>query len=256
MQQMHPRTAALLAREHVTQRTPEWFAVRRELLTASDAASALDIKPYASYRGSSRGELLRRKVANAPIANMFVVHGQKYEDEARDWAAAAMGETVEEIGLVRHATLPWLAASPDGVTHSGKLMEIKCPLKRQIQPGQVPHHYWPQVQVQMEVCDIDQTIFVQYKPACLSHDGRALIDIVVVQRDRHWFDQHRDALHAFWREYMAARGSSTVPAAGGGSGNDGAPGVCLVRDDLYAASAPTSSPTASDMTADAADFLM
>ena len=71
---LHPRTVALLSREQYVQRTPEWYAIRRELLTASDAASALDIKPYPSYRGSSRMELMRKKLDNAPIDNMFVAN--------------------------------------------------------------------------------------------------------------------------------------------------------------------------------------
>lgn len=228
---MHPSTLRLLAREQLVQRTPEWYAARRELLTASDAAAALDIKPYASYRGSSRTELLRRKMTDEFIENMFVVHGQKYEDEARDWAAAALGEVVEEVGLVRHETLPWLAASPDGVTHSGKLMEIKCPLKRQIQPGRVPEHYLPQVQVQMEVADIDQTIFVQYKPAFLGADGRSFLDIVVVERDREWFRQHRDELQSFWGEFMDARARAPkLPARPAAPASQ-----CLVVDGLYEA---------------------
>lgn len=202
---MHPQTVRLLEREQFVQRTPEWFAVRRGLLTASDAAAALNIKPFPSYRGSPRAELLARKATNAKIQNMFVVHGQKYEDEARDWAAAALGETVMDVGLVRHSSLDWLAASPDGVTASGKLVEIKCPLKRAIQPGTIPHHYMPQVQVQMEVCDIDQTLFIQYKPACVSPDGKAFLDIVVIERDREWFRQHSEELHACWQEFMALR---------------------------------------------------
>jgi len=225
---MHPATARLLAREQWVQRTPEWYAVRRDLLTASDAASALDIKPYPSYRGSARAELLRKKVDDAPVNNMFVAHGQKYEDEARDWAAAALGEAVMDVGLVRHATLPWLAASPDGVTVSGKLMEIKCPLKRQIQPGCIPHHYFPQVQVQMEVCDVDSTIFVQYKPSCLSPDGKAFLDVVVVERDREWFRCNRDQLEAFWREFMAEKAVAGTQPRRQQHGE-----LCLIRDDLY-----------------------
>lgn len=225
---MHAKTAKLLEREQYVQRSPEWFAVRRGLLTASDAAAALGVKPYASYRGSPKAELVARKAIDAPIANMFVVHGQKYEDEARDWAAAAMGETVVDVGLVRHSSLDWLAASPDGVTLSGKLVEIKCPLKRKIQPGVVPHHYVPQIQVQMEVCDIDFTIFVQYKPACVSETGQAFIDIVVVERDRAWFESHKHELHACWKEFMAAKalvGSQEPPPD--------PPLVCLIEDALY-----------------------
>lgn len=227
---MHPSTSRLLGREQWAQRTPEWYAVRRDLLTASDAASALDIKPYPSYRGSPRAELLKKKVTDAPVNNMFVAHGQKYEDEARDWAASAMGETVLDVGLVRHATLPWLAASPDGVTVSGKLMEIKCPLKRQIQPGVIPHHYLPQVQVQMEVCDVDFTIFVQYKPAHLTLSGKAFLDIVVIQRDREWFGRHRAALEGFWQEFMAEK--QLAEAAGAVPQQQTQ--LCLIDDELYA----------------------
>lgn len=218
----HPGTTRLLAREQWTQRSPEWYAVRRELLTASDAAAALDIKPFASYRGSPRAELLAKKMTRdlTPLSNMFVVHGQKYEEEARALACQALGETVADVGLVRHETLPWLAASPDGVTDSGKLVEIKCPLKRDIVPGHVPGHYYPQLQVQMEVCDVDATIFVQYKPPMLTRNGLPFLDVVVVERDRQWFRRHQDILHAFWLEFMDARrhvpaATGAVPAAGG-----------------------------------------
>jgi hypothetical protein len=30
------------------------------------------------------------------------------------------------------------------------------------------------------------------------------IDIVVVERDRAWFEKHRDTMYAFWCEYMEA----------------------------------------------------
>lgn len=230
---MHPATVRLMQREQWAQRTPEWYAIRRGLLTASDAASALDVKPYASYRGSARAELLKRKLSNAPLNNMFVAHGQKYEDEARDWAAAALGETVVDVGLVRHATLPWLAASPDGVTHTGKLVEIKCPLKRALEPaGHVPGHYLPQVQVQMEVCDVDSTLFVQYKPANLSRDGRAHLDVVVVERDRAWFAANEAKLKAFWEEYMEARDATAEAAADAAAGGTEA-SLCDVVDDMY-----------------------
>lgn len=226
---VHPATLALLAREQFAQRSPEWFAVRRDLLTASDAASALDVKPYASYRGSSRAELLRRKAGpEAPFANVFVAHGQRYEDEARERAMRALGERAFDVGLVRHAELPWLAASPDGVTASGRLVEIKCPLKRRIEPGVVPEHYWPQVQVQMECCDVDSTLFVQYKPAGLQADGRAVLDIVVVERDRQWFRDQEPALRACWQEFMELRRQG-VPQA---PPPPEAP-RCELADDLY-----------------------
>lgn len=38
----------------------------------------------------------------------------------------ALGEVAWEVGLVVHPDLPWLGASPDGVTNTGRLIEIKC----------------------------------------------------------------------------------------------------------------------------------
>lgn len=222
---MHPAATQLLQREQYVQRTPGWYVARQTLLTASDAAAALSIKPYPSYRGSPRTEALRKKATNEPVSNMFVAHGQKYEDEARDWISAALGETVMDVGLVVHATEPWLGASPDGLTCSGKLLEIKCPLKREIRPGHVPEHYYAQMQVQMEVCDVDTTIFGEYKPSFLSAAGKAALSVVVVQRDREWFRTHRDALHAFWEEFMEARRRGCYVAAE-------AP-ACLIEDGLY-----------------------
>jgi len=220
---LHPRVVELFARPSIAQRTPDWYAARLDMLTASDVAAALDIKPYASYGGSARAHTLKRKLDNLPCRGPALDHGVKHEDEARDLAALMLDEVVYEFGLLVHPREPWLAASPDGVTHSGKLMEIKCPLKREIVPGEVPHHYMPQLQVQMEVCDLDSTIFVQYKPAALTRGG-AFLDVVLVERDRQWFARHRDAMHEFWREYMAARPAHVPPA----------PPPCLVDPDMYA----------------------
>lgn len=211
---------ALDARPQWTQRTPEWYAKRKELLTASDAAAALNIPPYERYRGSPREHLLEKKVADIPITgyNPAISHGVKHEDEVREALCALLGEPVKEHGLFVHQKYPWLGASPDGVSASGKMVEIKCPLRRQITPGHVPEHYYPQVQLQLEVCDLDVALFVQFKP------GEPL-DVTVVERDRLWFARNVDALHAFFQDYVRAKKAYVPPP----------PPVCLVDPDLYSA---------------------
>ena len=221
---LHPATEALFRRPQWTQRTPEWYAKRRDLLTASDVASALGIVPYASYRGDPRAECLKKKLDNAPLQAMFLIHGVKYEDEARDAAMSALGETSFDFGLIVHPRHEWLAASPDGITATGRAVEVKCPQKRVIVPGEVPEHYWPQVQVQMEVCDVDQTIFVQYKPGFLT-GGDPFVDIVVVERDRRWFEANVGAMRAFWEEYMAKRDGHTPGPIVAVS--------CLIDEEMY-----------------------
>ena len=69
-------------------------------------------------------------------------HGQDNEDQVRERAMQAVGEIAFEVGLVVHPELTWLGASPDGVTNTGRLIEIKCPFKRLIVPTETPHHYW------------------------------------------------------------------------------------------------------------------
>ena len=222
---IHPAAAAVLAREQWAQRTESWYAVRQGLITASDAAAALKVPPFATCKGCPREECLKKKLDNLPFSNIFCAHGQKYEDEALRAAMDAMGDVAYEVGLLRHPVLPWLAASPDGITHSGKCVEIKCPMRRAIVPGHVPHHYFPQIQTQMEVTGLEETVFIEYKPSSLTR-GAPQLSIVVVQRDRQWFARHKDALHSFWSEYMERKRTHVAPPPP-------PPPTCIVVDGLY-----------------------
>jgi putative phage-type endonuclease len=150
------------------QRTPEWYEVRRGLMTASNAASALGIKPFASFTGDVKRDAIENIVHRKFKGNVATRHGVKYEDEVREKFDKIMHRTTREYGLIVHADvhgpetgLPWLAASPDGITNLyGEMLEIKCPWRRQIVPGEVPHHYFPQIQTQLEVCDLEVCYFV------------------------------------------------------------------------------------------------
>lgn len=138
--------------------------------------------------------------------------------------------TTTEYGLIRHIDvhgdergLSWIGASPDGITDCGSMVEIKCPYRRQIVPGHVPHHYYPQIQVQLEVCDLSLCYFVQWQPAHLQKDGIEIFDITPVPRDRKWFETHKNSLYSFYIELQEARAAYTPPPAP----------TCLIRDNLY-----------------------
>jgi YqaJ-like viral recombinase domain len=136
---------------------------------------------------------------------MFTAFGSRYEDEARQYFELVTGEKVVEFGLLLHPDNPWLAASPDGVTTSGKCVEIKVPMRRAIVSGEVPHHYIPQVQVQMATCGCHATYFIQYKPACMTPDRKPFLDITIVEFDKKWFQDSLPTLKTFWEEYMARK---------------------------------------------------
>lgn len=189
------------------QRTPEWYAIRNDLLTASDAAAAIGIPPYESYRQDPREELMKRKLGliASSYGSSAMQHGVENEDIARRLYCEQSGEEVAEYGLVIHPIHSWLGASPDGVTRSGKLVEIKCPVSREIVPGHVPEHYVPQIQVCMEVLDLEETVFIQYKPESLTWPKPEIFDVTIVPRDREWFAQYLPVLESFFREMMERR---------------------------------------------------
>jgi putative phage-type endonuclease len=221
---LHPHIEALLKRPDYQQRTDIWYEKRQGLITASDVAAVLGVKPYASYKGDTRAELLQKKLENKPFNNKFVAHGVKYEQECCDLFASLVGEEIMERGLVISEEFPWIGASPDGLAlKSGRLLEIKCPLQRTIIPGKVPSHYYHQIQCQMFVCGFDSTFFVQYKPPHLMPERKAFIDIVVVERDPTWWPTHHHALYTFWKELMEAKRTYVKPPDP----------TCLIDETLY-----------------------
>lgn len=203
--ELHPGVRTLFQKKQWIQRTPEWFEVRKGLMTASDASAALGIAPFKGFKGCPREELIQKKLNNAPILGMALEHGVKYETEAAEHAMKLIGSRMFEFGLLVHDEYPWLAASPDGITDDGYCIEIKCPMRRKIIPGEVPHHYMPQIQVQLEVCNLDACWFIQYKPRFMNENDEPYVDITLVERDREWFANNKDTLFDFWKELMERR---------------------------------------------------
>ena len=69
-----------------------------------------------------------------------------------------------EMGCMKHPTLAFLGASPDGINclenHPlyGRMLEIKNPVSREI-TGVPKDEYWVQMQLQMEVANLDRCDF-------------------------------------------------------------------------------------------------
>lgn len=191
---MHPQVEILLSRKYEEQRSEEWFKLRRGMLTASDAATALGENPY-----EKPDALVLKKcgLGKKFTGNAATQWGQKYEDEARDIYCAKYNEVVHEIGVCPHPVHKFLGGSPDGISETGKLVEIKCPLRREIKP-EVPSYYMPQLQLCMEILDLDEAVFIQYKPEALTWPKPAEFVLVNVKRDRQWFEEKLPIMRAFW----------------------------------------------------------
>ena len=199
---MHPNVKALIEREYAAQKSEEWLALRGNMLTASDAATAIGKNKYETPEG-----LLLKKcgLGEKFTGNAATRHGEKYEDEARMIYEERHGEVVHEIGLCPHPVHTWLGGSPDGVSESGKLVEIKCPPQRAIIPGEVPEHYMPQLQLCMEILDLESADFIQYKPAETNWPRPEEFDVVNVPRDREWFKTYLPVMRESWDKVVYFR---------------------------------------------------
>ena len=145
---MNPTVESLLKIPQYEQRSPEWFEQRRNAITASDMPTVLKENEY-----KTPWSLLLDKCDSNPkpfIGNEATRWGTHYEDTAIEKYSEIKNKKVLAFGLLIHPDYPWLGGSPDGITTDGILLEVKCPLKRKIVHGEVPHHYLSQVLLNLE----------------------------------------------------------------------------------------------------------
>ena len=147
------------------QRSPEWYEMRKEKLTASSLASAIGKCHF-----TTREELILSKIEDKPYeSNPITEWGVKYEDIAILFYEELYNVKVLDFGLIPHPTFNAFGASPDGICddtgndeYVARMVEIKCPPKRKFTKT-CPPHYLMQVQGQLEVCDLDHCDFFQVK---------------------------------------------------------------------------------------------
>jgi putative phage-type endonuclease len=214
---MHPAVARLLLR-HSGPRplTDGWHARRRAMITCSDAAAVLGMSPY-----TSRKQVFMKKTGQSKpfVGNAATEHGQKYEAEAIREYALRYDERIvnEQWTCIPHEEFSRIGGTPDAITMSGILIEVKCPKWRKIKPGEMPSFYLPQVQVLLAVCDLEVAHFVQYVPPNAFRGTPAEMDVTVVKRDREWFKAHVQSLldfvcelDGFWAEHNLAIGTPMI----------------------------------------------
>lgn len=146
---------ALLALPKLEQRTPLWYEKRSGMITASDYAQAINKGKF----GTQRDFFAKKcgyEVDNFDCTMAPLVWGIKYEQVANDaYTKKNAGLRVHEFGLLEHPEMSFLGASPDGITDTGVMLEIKCPFRRKIN-GTVPQQYYYQIQGQLDVCNLEE----------------------------------------------------------------------------------------------------
>ena len=138
------------------QKSKEWYEMRNTMITASDWGNILT-----DTHISGQNDILLKKCGEDKFFTCAAMDwGNKYEEVANLIYQYRNKVEVLEFGCIRHPFLNFLGASPDGITHDGIMLEIKCPISRKI-TGIPPHHYWCQVQGQLEVCELDRCDFLE-----------------------------------------------------------------------------------------------
>ena len=151
------------------QRTPEWYEFRYQHLTASNIWKAFSTD-------STKNQLIFEKCQplNGDSNNKFngvnidsPLHwGQKYEPVSVQLYNTLYQTQVSDFGCIPHKTIDFLAASPDGIViddksdRYGRMLEIKNIVNRAI-TGIPKIEYWIQMQVQLEVCDLNECDFLE-----------------------------------------------------------------------------------------------
>jgi len=145
--------AQCLAEFMAPQRSLAWISARKYSITASSFGAAVGHNPY-----ESPDALVRSKLWNTFQGNEATAYGTFHEPDASEsfrkliegplWPtleslvrastqSSIQSWTLHEVGLLKSATRPWMAVSPDGLlqlkTTSGVsywiLVEYKCPAK-------------------------------------------------------------------------------------------------------------------------------
>ena len=138
------------------QKSKEWYEMRSNMLTASDWGTVLGENHY-----SNSNEVLKKKCGDDNfVTNAAMQWGNKYEEVAVLIYKNRNNVEIWDFGCLRHPSIPFLGASPDGITPDGIMLEIKCPTSRKI-TGIPPRYYWCQVQGQLEVCELDRCDFLE-----------------------------------------------------------------------------------------------
>lgn len=157
----------------VAQRSPEWFAARCGSLGGSSLHEivARTKSGYAASRASRLATLAVERLTGRTtetFQTQAMLTGIEREPDARAAYEFMTNAEVVEVGLVRHPTIGWTHASPDGLVGDDGVLEIKAP-----QPAQhlatllgqsIPDKYAVQVQWEMACTGRAWADFVSYNP--------------------------------------------------------------------------------------------
>ena len=180
------------------QGTPEWFAARAGLPTASEFSTILAkgkdggaSVTRAKYMRQLAGEILTSEAAPEGYSNAHMERGKLMEDEAREVYAFMTNEEPIRVGFIKNGRA---GASPDSLLGDIGGLEIKTAIPavqiERLQRGTLPSEHVAQVQGCLWITGRQWWDFVSFWP-------RLPPLIVRVERDEAYIAKLAEAVAAF-----------------------------------------------------------
>lgn len=181
----HAQLDEILGRKQFEQRTPEWYAQMSTILSASELGSLFAAPRQRAKLVMSKTipPVPRQQPLAVPSDHMTAFDwGIRFEPVVKQIYEWKYGVTMKELGRLHHPTDPRCTASPDGLIYDcpknerrGRLIEIKCPVTREIN-GTIPKEYYSQMQMQLhvtglEICDYVEAAFSSPYPRIERYEG-------------------------------------------------------------------------------------
>lgn len=169
------------------QNTEQWLEFRKTKVGASDAPIIMNDSPW-----STPFELWERKLGfREELTQSFAMsEGKKYEEMARWTFEEMLGiQFMPVVGV--NDEYPWMIASFDGFSDTGKAVEIKCPGSEDIKSaknGIVPKKYRYQLQHQLAVSGLDMIYYYSFDKNNHSDTSNRGV-IIEVKRDQAMIDK-------------------------------------------------------------------
>jgi putative phage-type endonuclease len=176
---------------NLEQRTPEWYAFRKNHLGSSDVNCVMGLSPW-----KKRNELWKEKLGliGESEPSYAMLRGIQLEPIAREQFCEQLNIELYPV-IAKSKYNSFMAASYDGVDKTRNLaVEIKCPVNP-AQNEDIPLHYMPQLQHQMFVLDLEYIYYFCYHPEHSFHK--------MVKRDNTYITEMLHKEHEFWDKVLA-----------------------------------------------------
>lgn len=144
----------------IPQRSQAWFDLRMNRLTASDLAQSIGKGKF----GTKKALLEKKAFPETAVFNSFMAPlkwGIMFEEMGmRSYQQSVNTAKLYEFGLIPNKDIVCFGASPDGITETGIMVEMKCPYKRKC-TNEVPEQYYLQIQGQLATCHLTYCDYVE-----------------------------------------------------------------------------------------------